>query len=237
MLAVEAIETRLRREPGAVRRLVRACAAGEVATLLGRNGMGKTTTVRSIMGIVAAEGRQRHASTGSRSRGLPVLPRRAGRHRARARGAPDLPEPHRAREPRRHRGQSRRAGRSVDARARCSRSSRSSPQRQRQHGQPALGRRAADARDRPRADDQPAAPDPRRGDRGPRAADPRGDLPLDRAPQGGRPVDPAHRQGRQGADARSPTRTTCSRRAASSGRGTSAELAAAEDVQHRYLGV
>ncbi|MGH7353994.1 MAG: ATP-binding cassette domain-containing protein, partial [Candidatus Rokuibacteriota bacterium] len=26
--------------------------AGEVVTLLGRNGMGKTTTVRSIMGIV-----------------------------------------------------------------------------------------------------------------------------------------------------------------------------------------
>jgi branched-chain amino acid transport system ATP-binding protein len=30
--------------------------AGEVATLLGRNGMGKTTTVRSIMGIIAPRG-------------------------------------------------------------------------------------------------------------------------------------------------------------------------------------
>jgi len=30
--------------------------AGEVATLLGRNGMGKTTTVRSIMGIVPPRG-------------------------------------------------------------------------------------------------------------------------------------------------------------------------------------
>ena len=30
--------------------------AGEVVTLLGRNGMGKTTTVRSIMGIVPAKG-------------------------------------------------------------------------------------------------------------------------------------------------------------------------------------
>ena len=28
-----------------------ALSAGEVATLLGRNGMGKTTTVRSILGI------------------------------------------------------------------------------------------------------------------------------------------------------------------------------------------
>ena len=30
--------------------------AGEVATLLGRNGMGKTTTVRSIMGLTPAKG-------------------------------------------------------------------------------------------------------------------------------------------------------------------------------------
>ena len=29
---------------------------GEVATLLGRNGMGKTTTVRSIMGLTPATG-------------------------------------------------------------------------------------------------------------------------------------------------------------------------------------
>ena len=29
---------------------------GEVATLLGRNGMGKTTTINSIMGIVKASG-------------------------------------------------------------------------------------------------------------------------------------------------------------------------------------
>ena len=30
--------------------------AGQVATLLGRNGMGKTTTINSIMGIVPASG-------------------------------------------------------------------------------------------------------------------------------------------------------------------------------------
>ena len=29
--------------------------AGEVVTLLGRNGMGKTTTIRSIMGLVKAK--------------------------------------------------------------------------------------------------------------------------------------------------------------------------------------
>ena len=30
--------------------------AGEVATLLGRNGMGKTTTVRSLMGLLSPKG-------------------------------------------------------------------------------------------------------------------------------------------------------------------------------------
>jgi len=51
MLAVEAIETAY----GASQVLFGVSfgvRAGEVATLLGRNGMGKTTTVRSIMGIV-----------------------------------------------------------------------------------------------------------------------------------------------------------------------------------------
>ena len=33
-----------------------AIEAGEVVTLLGRNGMGKTTTVRSIMGLTRAQG-------------------------------------------------------------------------------------------------------------------------------------------------------------------------------------
>jgi len=33
-----------------------AIARGQVATLLGRNGMGKTTTVRSIMGMIPARG-------------------------------------------------------------------------------------------------------------------------------------------------------------------------------------
>ncbi|MFC3615404.1 ABC transporter ATP-binding protein [Lutimaribacter marinistellae] len=33
-----------------------ALEAGQVATLLGRNGMGKTTTINSIMGIVPAQG-------------------------------------------------------------------------------------------------------------------------------------------------------------------------------------
>ncbi len=33
-----------------------AVRAGEVVTLLGRNGMGKTTTIRAILGLIAAQG-------------------------------------------------------------------------------------------------------------------------------------------------------------------------------------
>jgi branched-chain amino acid transport system ATP-binding protein len=35
--------------------------AGEVVTLLGRNGMGKTTTVRAIMGLLPSQGGRQHA--------------------------------------------------------------------------------------------------------------------------------------------------------------------------------
>src|SRR4029450_7058241 len=51
MLAVESIETSY----GVSQVLFGvsfAVAPGQVATLLGRNGMGKTTTIRSIMGIL-----------------------------------------------------------------------------------------------------------------------------------------------------------------------------------------
>jgi branched-chain amino acid transport system ATP-binding protein len=44
--------------------------AGEVATLLGRNGMGKTTTVRSIMGMVRTQGGSIRFE-GKELRGLP----------------------------------------------------------------------------------------------------------------------------------------------------------------------
>jgi branched-chain amino acid transport system ATP-binding protein len=33
-----------------------AVGAGEVVTLLGRNGMGKTTTIRTLMGLLPARG-------------------------------------------------------------------------------------------------------------------------------------------------------------------------------------
>jgi branched-chain amino acid transport system ATP-binding protein len=43
-------------------------AQGEVVTLLGRNGMGKTTTINSIMGIVRPRTPARSGSTATRSR-------------------------------------------------------------------------------------------------------------------------------------------------------------------------
>ena len=63
---------------------------GEVVTLMGRNGMGKTTTVRSIMGLSPPH-------TGSirfreqALRGLQTAPGRQTRHRLGAGGPADLP--------------------------------------------------------------------------------------------------------------------------------------------------
>ena len=157
--------------------VVRASRAGEVVTLLGRNGMGKTTTVRAIMGIVppkAGAVQLRRAA----ARRPAVVPRRAGRASAwcprGGRSSRTSPCARTSSRPPRTAARGPIRGRSR----RCSRCSRSSPQRAAQHGQPALRRRAADARDRPRADDQPEAADPGRGDRGPGAAGPRGDLAL-----------------------------------------------------------
>ena len=53
MLAVEGLETAYGRSQVLFGVSLRI-AAGQVATLLGRNGMGKTTTVHSIMGVVRA---------------------------------------------------------------------------------------------------------------------------------------------------------------------------------------
>ena len=44
-----------------------AIAPGEMVTLMGRNGMGKTTTVRSIMGLTPRDAPARSASAAARS--------------------------------------------------------------------------------------------------------------------------------------------------------------------------
>src|SRR5215472_16950346 len=53
LLAVEGIETCYGRSQ-VLFGLSLKIAAGEMVTLMGRNGMGKTTTVRSIMGLTRA---------------------------------------------------------------------------------------------------------------------------------------------------------------------------------------
>ena len=92
---------------------------GEMVTLLGRNGMGKTTTVRSIMGLT----RSLKGSIGFRGERIEraaARPHRAPGHRAGARGPADLSEPERARAPGRLRRQPLRAQRPVDASSGCS---------------------------------------------------------------------------------------------------------------------
>jgi branched-chain amino acid transport system ATP-binding protein len=70
LLKVEGIETRYGRSQ-VLFGVSLEIASGEVVTLMGRNGMGKTTTVRSIMGLTpAASGSIRFA--GREVRGLPV---------------------------------------------------------------------------------------------------------------------------------------------------------------------
>ena len=75
-----------------------AVDAGEVVTLMGRNGMGKTTTVNAIMGLLAGAQRRRRVR-GQPGRPPALLPHRPPRPRPGARGPPDLPQPLGAREP------------------------------------------------------------------------------------------------------------------------------------------
>ena len=155
-----------------------AVDAGEVVTLMGRNGMGKTTTVNAIMGLLPArrgivefEGQRvdhlpsfriARLGLGLVPEGRQIFPNLSVRENLVAAAA----------------NRTARANPwTLDARLRLLPAARRAPA---QHGQPALRRRAADAGDRPGADDQPQAADPRRGDRGAGAADPPGDLVLPR---------------------------------------------------------
>ncbi len=165
--------------------------AGTSVGLLGRNGMGKTTLIRSLMGYVKpTEGRIQwndREVTGARARtdGAP-------RHRLRAGRPRRVPEPVGAREPRDGRAPGCRRTSHLDPRAGAL--DVPAPRRAPRPRRPAaVGRRAADAVDRPRADDQSAAPDPRRGDRGPRAARRRRDLARDRRDPRDRHRDPGRR--------------------------------------------
>ncbi len=169
--------------------------AGEMVTLMGRNGMGKTTTVRSIMGLTPARAGT-HPLCRRGHRPAAALPGRPARHRARAGGAADLPQSHRARKPAwRRRPRAPAPGRWTRS-TRCFRglpSATTSMGNQLSGGEQqmlAIGRALMT---------NPRLLDPRRGDRGPGAADPRRDLALPGRPQG---VGPRHSGDRQECRAR-----------------------------------
>ena len=193
-----ATSNRLRREPGAVRHRPRdrrparssPCSAATAWARPPRCARSWACS-RASGGAIGFAGQriERHA---------PERIARA-RHRAGARGPPDLPEPQRAREPRAPSPATAPAGRAVDVERVWQLFPRLERAR-RQHGQPALRRRAADAGHRPRAGDQPAPADPRRGHRRPGAADPRGDLGMPGRAARRRAGHPGDRQVRRAAD-------------------------------------
>ena len=76
---------------------------GEVVTLLGRNGMGKTTTIRSIMGMTPPHGGSDHLR-GTRAARADVVPHRQARARSGAGRPLHLSESHGVGEPHRHLG-------------------------------------------------------------------------------------------------------------------------------------
>ena len=152
---------------------------GEVVTLLGRNGAGKTTTLKSIMGIV---GKRSGSVDVPRPRAHQPLdrPHRPARRRALPGGARHFREPHGQGEsvPAARDRQDRRDERRADFRA-VSQPARAAVERRRQ----ALGRRAADAGDRPDPAHRRALPDARRADRGPRPGHHPADRPHHRRAQ------------------------------------------------------
>ena len=150
MLSVEAIET-FYGPSQALFGVSLEVGPGQMVALLGRNGMGKTTTIRSILAPGAAGARQGRVR-GHRSRRPRCLRDRAPRHRPRARGPARVRQSFRAGEPRR--GRARRgpwtlAGVYALFPHLRERAGSARPD--------ALRRGAADAGDRPRAHDQPEA--------------------------------------------------------------------------------
>ena len=166
--------------------------AGEVVTLLGRNGMGKTTTILSIMGVLPLRSGEIFFD-GKRVSGWPSFRVARLGLGTRPRGPSGLSQSHREREYRGHGVQSGSIRAAMDLRFGPGAVSAAGRAR-RQHGGPSFRRRAADARDRTRARDQSSLVDPGRGNGGAFTDEPRGDMEGLGATEGGGPVDSHRRQ-------------------------------------------
>ena len=114
MLEVRGHGDLLRPEPDSLRPQPPRWATGEVVTLMGRNGMGKTTTVRiGHHGPPSPPRQRRSAVDGQAVTGLPSHRIAAARPRPGARGPAGVSQPHGAREPGGHRPARSRNGRPV----------------------------------------------------------------------------------------------------------------------------
>ena len=142
---------------------------GEFVSIVGLNGAGKTTLFNTISGFLPYTGEILRG--GEKLRGIGAGEDRAQRPRAMPGIARAVRRDDRARKPRPRRPASGRRRAREAARLAV----RAVPDPERAPGPDganALRRRAADAGDRPRADDAAADPDPRRADARPRARDP-----------------------------------------------------------------
>ena len=203
---------------------------------MGRNGMGKTTTVHAIMGLLPAAARHGRVRRRDGSTGWPAF-------RIARLGLGLVPE-----------------GRQIFPNltvrenlvaAGANRTGRASPwtiarvfeffprlaERQRNMGNQLSGGEQQMLAIGRALMTNPQAADPRRGDRGAGAADPAGDLVLSRPAEGRGPGDPGDRQERVGALIRLADRHHIVEKGRVVWTGSSQALAGDKDLQHRYLGV
>ena len=177
---------------------------GQILGLLGRNGVGKTTLVNSIVGFTPPR-RGKIVFKGADITRHLVVRDRAQRHGPGAAGPARVSRPERRGKPAGGRAQHRAPRLESAARLRAVSAPAGAPQPARQD---AVRRRAADARHRPRADDQPGLPDHGRAVRGARAHHHPGGVGGDRQAEEGGPVDPAGRAERRRSRSSSSTTST-----------------------------
>ena len=209
---------------------------GEIVTLIGSNGAGKSTTLRSISGLTPPRDGLDPLRRARRSRQLPPQEIvRLGISPV-ARGPQVLPAHDRAREPRPRRLPAPRQARSTSDLERVFDAVPAPRGAREAEGGHDVGRRAADARDRPRADGRAQAAAARRALDGHRADPRRAHLRDDRRDQPAGDDDPARRAERELRARASPSAATCSRPARSRSSDASDALRENPEVQKAYLG-